>query len=193
MSTGLGRRIFREKRPIIIALTLLAIGNAVFFATVVYPLQRRVATADQRAAAAASSLKAAQAEEKLAKDTLVGKERAERELRRFYDEILPSNQSAARRLTYLRLAELAQQTDLQFDHRTFSVEEIRDSSLTRLDITMLLSGAYGNVRNFIHELERANEFVIIRGIELVQREQNNSPLELTIRLATYYRAGDDGR
>lgn len=192
MSETMARRVFREKRPIIIALLMLAVGNAAFYAAVVYPLQRRVSSADQRAAAAASALSTSEREHKTARDMVVGKERAQQELKQFYGEILPVDQSAARRITYLRLAELAQDANLAFDHRTFAVEEQRDSALHRLDITMLLSGAYPDVRRFIHELERAKEFVIINGVELVQREEDVNALELTLRLATFYRAERDG-
>lgn len=184
-------RVVREKRVIILLLAILALGNAVFFISVVYPLQRRVATADQRAAAAAAAMASAESEQKGARDTLVGKDRAQAELARFYEEILPSDQSAARRITYLRLAELARDAGLEFDHRTFAVQEQRDSTLRRLDITMLLSGRYADVRTFIHELERAQEFVVISGIELVQRDQDDAMLELTLRLATFYRTADD--
>jgi len=191
MNESLFRRVLREKRTVILLLAFAALANVAFFASVVYPLQRRVATADQRAAAAASALASAEREQKAARETLVGKDRAQDELTRFYTEILPASQSAARRITYLRLAELARDAGLEFDHRTFSVQEQRDSRLQRLEITMLLAGRYADVRRFIHELERAQEFVVISGIELVQRDQNDAMLELTLRLATFYRTADN--
>jgi hypothetical protein len=150
-----------------------------------------VANADQRAAAAVSELSAAQQQYKLANDTVSGKSRAEKELQRFYSEILPIDQSAARRITYLRLAELARESSLQMGRRVFSVEEERNSSLRRLDITMVLEGAYPDIRRFIHELERSESFVIITGVEMVQREKSEAP-ELTLQLATYYRAAGNG-
>ncbi len=191
MSANVTARVFAEKRTVITLLATLALANAAFFGGVVYPLQRRVASADQRAATAAAALASAEREQKIARDTLVGKERAQKELSRFYTDILPRDQSAARRITYLRLAELARDAGLQFDHRTFSVQEQRDSTLLRLDITMLLSGRYADVRRFVHELERAQEFVVISGIELVQRDLDDSMLELTLRLATFYRTTND--
>jgi hypothetical protein len=193
VNTSHAGRVYREKRASLVVLAVLALANAAFFGGVVYPLQSRVASADQRAAAAATELAAAEREHGLASETLLGKEKAQVELMRFYEEILPSNQSAARRITYLRLAELAREADLAFDQRTFSVADLRESSLNRLDITMLLTGPYDSVRQFIHELEETQEFIVITGVELVQRRTNDSALELTLRLATYYRTADDGQ
>jgi Tfp pilus assembly protein PilO len=197
MSGVRASRIFREKRTPILLLLVLAAGNALVYATVVYPAQRRVASADQRAAAAAAALAGAEREQKIARETVEGKERAEVELRRFYEEILPADQSAARRMTYLRLAEVAGESNLAFDHRTFTVEDERGSALRRLDITMLLQGSYADIRQFLHELEKSPEFVVISQIELQQRaQQQREPpgLDLRIQLATYYRVEpQDGR
>jgi hypothetical protein len=192
MSRPLSQRVFREKRAVLIALLVLAAGNAAFYGGVVFPLQQRVASADQRAATAAAALAAAEREHRMVAETLEGKERAQQELQRFYGEVLPADQSAARRITYLRLAELAQNANLAFDRRTFAVEEERDSALQRLEITMMLAGSYGDIRRFIHELERGEEFIVISGIELVQRQRDDAMLELTLRLRTFYRAAGDG-
>jgi hypothetical protein len=191
MSTIVAGRIFREKRTLVLALLLLALCNVGFYAAVVYPLQARVASADDRAAAAAAALAAAEGEHTLAREMVVGKERAGRELQRFYEEILPTDQSAARRMTYLRLAQLARDANLAFDHRTFAVDEERGSSLRRLDITMLLGGNYDDIRTFIHDLERAKEFVVISQVELSQRERDQTGLQLAVHLATYYRTQPD--
>ncbi len=192
MTESLGRRVFREKRGLILVLLALALANAAFFAGVIYPLQRRVASADQRAAAAAAELATAEREHQRAVAVVEGKQRAETELRRFYDQILPASQSDARRMTYRRLAELARDANLDFDHRTFAVKDVRDSSLRRLEIVMLLQGSYGDIRRFVYALEKGREFVVITGIDVVQREQDSAGLELTIQLATYYQVRGDG-
>jgi hypothetical protein len=192
MNTGLLARTIREKRGIVLLLAALAVANAALYGAVVYPLQQRVASADQRAAAAAIELASAQREFNAARDTVAGKERAEKALQRFYGEILPGDQSEARRITYLRLADLARQSNLVSDHRTFAVEADRNSSLQRLEMTMALSGDYADIRRFIHDLEQSKEFVVITGVELVKRQQNDA-LEVTLQLTTYYRTTGDGR
>jgi Tfp pilus assembly protein PilO len=101
-------------------------------------------------------------------------------------------------MTYLRLSELARDANLDFDQRTFQVAEVRESSLRRLEISMRLAGEYSDIRNFIHQLERSPEFVVVTGVELAQGQQQDAPLDLAIQLATFYRlpAGqgpDDGR
>ena len=56
---------------------------------------------------------------------------------------------------------------------------------------MVLQGDYGNLRQFIFELETAPEFVIIDGVTLTQAD-TSKPLTLTLDLSTYYRLGAHG-
>jgi Tfp pilus assembly protein PilO len=193
MSASLVRRVLQEKRAFIWPLAVLLVANVVAFLATIRPLAHRVAAADARAAAAAAELAAARREEDRARRTVAGKARAEQDLERFYREILPADHAAARRLTYPRLAELAQAHGLRFTHRRFAVERDRGSRLERLEAEMAIEGAYADMRDLIDEIETTPEFVVITGIELAQRQQPNDPLQLTLRLATYYRAPDDGR
>lgn len=193
MSTSQIRRVLQEKRAFIWPLVVLLLANLIGFLAAIRPLARRVAAADARAAAAAAELAAARREEEQARRTVAGKARAEGDLDRFYREILPADHTAARRLTYPRLAELAQVHGLRFTHRRFAVDRDRGSRLERLEAEMALEGAYADMRDLIDEIETSPEFVVITGIELAQRQSANEPLQLTLRLATYYRAAGDGR
>jgi hypothetical protein len=62
----------------------------------------------------------------------------------------------------------------------------RDSSLTRLRITMQLSGTYAEIRSFLHQLETAPEFVVVDNVELAEGADAGA-LTVTLELSTYYR------
>jgi len=134
-----------------------------------------------------NALAAAQAEHALANGTLTGKDRAVKELDAFYTSVLAPDLAGARRLTFARLARLAAQSRLGFDRRKYDAVVERGSSLTRLKVTMELTGSYANVRQFVHEIETAPEFVVIDNVALSERDDSDTPLRLTLELSTYYR------
>ena len=186
------RRMLTEKRALLMPLFVVLGLNLLVSGLVVYPMSRRVASAAARSAAATRHLGAAQRAETEAQETVAGKQRAEEDLQTFYAQVLPTDLTGARRLTYLRLAQLAQQTDLKYERRTTTEGHERESQLAKLSTTMVLEGEYENVRRFIHELETIPEFVVIEDVTLAQSEEQAAPLVLTLEVATYYRAGDDG-
>lgn len=181
------RRVLQEKRPWLLLLGIGAVVNVGVYLLVVYPLTARTASVEARAQTATVSLSHAQTEFRAAEATRTGRARADEQLARFYTEVLPRDQSGARRITYLRLAKLAEEANLDYDRRNFSATRERDSQLAQLSGTMQLTGDYRDVRRFIHTLETAPEFVVIKDVSLAQGERDK-PLELTLQLATYYRA-----
>jgi hypothetical protein len=67
--------------------------------------------------------------------------------------VLPSDLAGARRLTHLRLAQLARESNLKFLRATFEpVAERTDAD--RAEIEMVLSGSYADMRAFIHSSKR---------------------------------------
>ncbi len=62
----------------------------------------------------------------------------------------------------------------------------KTGTLVQLKIDMDLSGSYGDIRAFIHQLETSPEFVVIDNIELGQGS-DAVPLAVTVHLSTYYR------
>lgn len=197
------RRILKDKRRIALPLAIAAVANLLALALVVYPLSRRVAGADARAAQAKQALTTATAANRAAQATLEGRERTDKQLVSFYSEVLPPNLPAARRMTYLRLAQLAQEANLEYSNRSFAPEHEKDSTLARMDMNIALEGGYRDIRQFIHTLETAPEFVIIRAVALTQatedaaqqKSSSTGPRRLTVNLtlATYYRADDEQR
>ena len=100
--------------------------------------------------------------------------------------------SAARRMTFTRLPDLAQRTNVMWASRTSEVEKVQgDARLGRVHIRTIISGQYENVRQFIYELESSPEFIIIDDVTLSQGDADK-PLNLTLQLSTYYRVDSSG-
>jgi Tfp pilus assembly protein PilO len=185
-------RIYREKRRLILPLAILAVANLAALLLLVYPLSRRVAATEERAVESRLRLARATQEFRAARGTQEGRERTDKQLERFYDEVLPRDQTAARRITYLKLAQLARDADLLYDRRRFTLDtDDKESALTRMDIEVPLVGEYADMRRFIHTLETAPEFLVIREVQLAKsNDEKGSALKLTLNLTTYYRNVD---
>jgi Type II secretion system (T2SS), protein M subtype b len=186
------KRILVEKRAAIIPLAVGILANIAVYLFVVYPLGLRSAGAENRAAAAAQSLRAAERDFAAARNLVEGKTRAEQELAMFYDKVLPADLAAARRLTYATLPKLAEKSNVRFIDRRMEVEPLKkDAQLGTLKIETEWQGDYENLRRFIYELERSPAFVIIDDVSLALVEVNK-PLTLSLLLSTYYRLGANG-
>jgi hypothetical protein len=185
------QRVIREHRTTLVPLAALLVLNVLAYVFVVRPMGIRAATAADRARAATAALANAQRDYDAANGLVTGKSAAERELSTFYDKVLPANQSAARRLTYVALPALARRANVKYDERRTEVEPIKNQRLGRLRISMVLEGEYENVRRFIYELETSESFVIIDDVSLTQSDTTR-PLVLTLELSTYFRTGADG-
>jgi Tfp pilus assembly protein PilO len=180
------QRVLREHRRVVVPLAVALGVNVVVYAVAVYPLSQRVANIQQRDRTAEEQLLAARRDHAQASGTLTGKDRAAAELATFYKDVLPKDLAGARRLTQLRLAQLAREAELKFVRATFEPVNEEKRTLTQLRIEMVLSGTYSDVRAFIHELETAPEFVVVDNIELGQGAESG-PLSVTLHLSTYYR------
>lgn len=185
-------RVFQEKRgliwPIAIALTV----NLAAYAIVVYPLSQKVAGGEQSAEASAAALGAARRDYAAARATVAGKGQADLELQKFYSDVLPPDVSGARRITFLRIEQLATQAGLRLERETSNPQPQRDSNLDKFTYTAALSGEYRNIRRFIHDLETAPEFLVLENVQLSQTETDNRGLNVTVQIATYYRPGGNG-
>ena len=181
------RRAIAEHRRVVLALTIALAANLLVYVLVVYPLAERVANIEQRNQSAAQALALARTEHTQATGTLTGKARATAELATFYREVLPRDLAGARRLTYLRLARLAREANLEYQRSQYAPQVDNDSTLTRLQIQMVLSGTYAEMRDFIYQLETAPEFVVIDNIQLAEGGEETGSLVVTLDLSTYFR------
>jgi len=181
------KRILAEKRVWLIPIALGIVANIGVYLLVVYPLAVKSAGAEDRAAAAAQALQAAERDLAGARNLVAGKTRAEQELSTFYDKVLPTDLPSARRLTYATLPAVARKSNVKFVDRRSDVEPIKkDSQLGIFRIDTRWQGDYESLRRFIYELESAPAFVIIDNVALAQSDPAK-PLELALKLSTYYR------
>jgi len=185
-------RVFTEKRSLIVPLLIGVIVNIALYVIVVYPLSKKVAGGEQAARASSTALDAAKRDYAQARATVAGKGQADQELRKFYSDVLPPDISGARRITFLRMEQLARQCGLRLERETSDPKPERDSQLVRFIYTASLSGEYRNIRRFIHELETAPEFLVLENVELSQSETENRGLNVNVEIATYYRTAGSG-
>ncbi len=186
------RRVFTEKRSLIVPLVIAVVVNVALYAVIVYPLSKKVSGGEQAAAASLAALDAAKRDYAAARATVAGKGQADDELRKFYNDVLPPDMSGARRITFLRMEQLARQCSLRLERETSDPKPERDSQLVKFTYTASLSGEYRNIRRFIHELETAPEFLVLENVELSQSETENRGLNVNVQIATYYRAATNG-
>ena len=185
------RRIVAEHRRVVYLIVGALVVNIALYALVVFPLARRVQTGEQQAGDATRELVAAQKVYASARGTVTGKKEADVELLKFYEDVLPADLSEARRVLYPRLTQLASTAKLTTVRSNFEPpEEGKTGNLRRLAMTLIVSGEYSNVRRFIHQLETAPEFLVLESVSVTTAEDR--ALNVTARVATYYRASDNG-
>lgn len=185
------KRVFDDKRRLVIPVVAGLALNVVLFVGVVYPLNARVRSMEARAQAAAQQLQAAERDDADARGITQGRDRTSVALKAFYKDVLPSSHAQARQATFLRLTQLAEQHNLEQSRRSTDPKQDKDSSLARLQISMTLQGSYDDIRRFIYHVESGSDFIVIDSISLQQGQEAGSPLTLALALSTYYQAGPD--
>jgi Tfp pilus assembly protein PilO len=184
-------RVFREKRGLMLPLVIALAVNIALLVLAVLPLRQSVASEETRAVTAAEARVAAEQTFARAEAIVNGKARADEELARFYGQVLPADQTGARRITYLNLQQLARQAGLQIaGQSTTPREPVDESTLTKLTTELTLSGTYRGIRQFIHAVETQPAFLVIESMELAAVAGQNEPLQVTVTLSTYYRTAD---
>jgi hypothetical protein len=186
------RRIFAEKQRLIYPLIGVVLVNLALFVAVVYPLSLKVANGERDAQNAASARRAAQAEYDAARATATGKVTADAELKKFYSAVLPPDLSAARRLLYAKIDKLESSSNVRPGRKDFDETQERGSQLGKLTANVVLTGEYRDIRRFIHDLETAPEFLVIENVAVSQGAERDRGLTVAVKVATYFRMGNDG-
>jgi hypothetical protein len=171
---------------------VLAINLVVLFA-VVLPMRRSVETGTEQANASVQALNDAIAELKDAEATRDGQVDASKDLDRFYGEVLPADFAAARRLTQLKLAQMARAHEVRYQRGAATPEELRDSTLERLRTGISLEGDWNDIRQLIYEIETGPDFMVIDNVSLAEGESATAPLSLTLEISTYYQVAGNVR
>jgi Tfp pilus assembly protein PilO len=181
------KRVVQEHRRAVVILSAALVLNVLVYVFIVRPMAMSVANVEQSTVVATRSLDAARAEHATASGTLTGKDRATQELATFYSKVLAQDLSGARKLTYGRVVRLAEESRLSYRSSRYEPIEERGSTLTKLKTNVELTGNYRDMRNFIHAIETAPEFVVIENISLAEGTAEGS-LRLAIELSTYFRS-----
>ncbi len=185
-------RVLVERRRVLLPLGIAALVNVGMYGLVVYPLSLKVAGSERRATAARTQLLAAERDELTTRASLARAEQADGDLQRFYRETLPSSVEAARRMSYAKLATLADHHDLVVERRSYDPATDYRGRLHKLNISMALSGEYRDIRAFLHALETSREFLVVEDVSLSEGARPGAPLAVAVRLATYYAGGTGG-
>ena len=180
------QRILTEKRWAITVVTVSIVIDLALYALAVLPWSVAVTNARQRVVIANSSLTAAEQARAAAQTTVDGKREADQELQNFYKEILPTDLSEARGITFARLEQAASRNNLVMERRSSSTDHEAGSRLARLQMTMFLKGDYRDMRGFLSDLEAGDDFIVIEEISLAQDNASENTEALTLGLATYF-------
>src|SRR5216683_1475154 len=129
------KRIFAEKRSIVLLLAIAIVVNIGVYLLVVRPLAAKSAGTADRATAAANALKAAERDAAAAQALVTGKTRADEELRTFYDKVIPADYPTARRMTQALVPALAQKANVKYESARYERGPVeKDSRLGQLKI-----------------------------------------------------------
>ncbi|MEI6246772.1 MAG: type 4a pilus biogenesis protein PilO, partial [Acidobacteriota bacterium] len=187
---ALWRRIFVERRSVLVPLAALLVIDVALLAGVVFPLKKVVAS--DTAAADASHFSTAVATQRLKQmqGARSSRDRAQQELAKFYGQVLPVSQAAAEKLALVEITKLVRENSLTLGAQAFEDEIIKDTPLRRLTTKVELLGDYAAVLHFIYDVETSEAFLAIRTVQLSQatrQQQNSGQLQLAMEIATYYR------
>ena len=180
-------RIVREHRAAIVPLAIVLVINVIVLAAVVWPLSQRVQTNQSRAAASERAQMTANTEFSRVESALQGTARASTDLETFYGRILPSDIAAARRMTHVRFQQKAREHNVRYQRGTTAEEQMNDSSLARLSVSVALSGQYDDIRSLIYDLENSDDFFVIENVTLTEGNEDNNELSVALLVSTYYR------
>jgi type II secretory pathway pseudopilin PulG len=155
------RRIFAERRSILVPLLALLIIDGVLLGAVVFPLRNSVAAAEDDAAVTQEILAQANQRKRMMQNARASRDRAEKELATFYGSILPSTQAAASRVLLVEVARLARENNLRLGGRAWEEEKVKDTNLRSLTAKVDLTGDYGAILRSSTTSKRRSRFLVI--------------------------------
>ena len=189
LSLKLVRRVFTEKRAWVASVMGLFLANLVIYGFVVYPGASRLAVAKDRALGAEDLL--GEARENVEAATRQTEEwmESDRQLKRFYEEVLPQNLREAQTSLSSLFDRVADRAGLVVESRIITADPERDSELGRLSTTMVLSGRYEDIRRFLFEVETSGDFILIEEVFVAKVDQAGQSLVLNLSASTYFWEG----
>lgn len=186
-------RVIADHRRALVPVGLVLAINIAVLMLVVVPLRRSVASGTSQANESAVALNAAIADLREAEAMRDGQAQAGTDLEKFYSDVLPANLAEARRMTFLKLNQLARSHDVRMQRGAASTEQLRNSPLERLSVNYSLEGDWEDIRQLIYEIETGPDFLVIDNVGLSEGEGGGAPLSLVLEISTYYRVAGHAR
>lgn len=185
-------RVIADHRRALIPVGIVLAINIAVLIFVVMPLRRSVESGESQANESAVALNAAVADLREAEAMRDGQAQAGTDLEKFYGEVLPANLAEARRMTVLKLNQLARSHDVTMQRGAATTAELRNSPLERLSVNYALEGSWQDIRQLIYEIETGTDFLVIDNVALSESE-GSAPLALQLEISTYYRVAGNVR
>lgn len=191
--------IWREKRGLLIVLSLLLLANVIFFLTYRVQYQTRLDEMDERLAQMEGQLEQTRKARATAEQSLVAYARVEKDVQAILDQHWSTR---PRRLTMFigEVKRLAQASNavpksLSFDQSDAKIPVARGKrdqiGAKEVGIGFGVDATYNQTRRMINLFELSQQFIIIDEISLSAGEGNN--LSLQLRLKTLFRESDAAR
>ena len=185
------RRMYDERRKVMLPLVAFLIASVAIFALAVVPLRHSVTSDEAEAQDATLRLAHARLDNKNATNARARKEEADQELKKFYAEVLPGDQAKSVNLVLFWVNQAAKEARVQLESGQTDAAALHDSTLARVACHFTLRGDYQDIRRFLYKLETAQQFVIIEKVELAQQgttlANQSGALEVGLDVATYFR------
>jgi hypothetical protein len=190
---SLWRRVFHERRRVVLPLLVLLLVDVGVLALGVFPLERHTLSLETAATDAEMARKLAQLDATKAATERTSRDTAEKDIRRFYTELLPRDITAANRLTNFMLKVAADESQIAYasgQWRPEKPDEDRDVRIIKMTAQITLKGDYRGIRKFLYKVETAEEFVIVEKVQVNQPggSATGTNLEVGLTVATYYLA-----
>jgi Tfp pilus assembly protein PilO len=190
---SLWRRVFAERRTIVLPLMVGLIGNIGLLLLAVLPLRRSVESAHAQTLTARNTLALAKRQAQQTTNANTRRKQVEEDLQKLYGGVLPRDFASASRTTNLWLQDAARDAGLEFRGSRFESKDVRESRLARAYTTFTLVGRYPDLRRFLAAVEGASEFVVIERVELAETGTeapgSDGRLEIALTVATYFERG----
>ena len=185
---SLTQRIFRERQRVVLPVLGFLVANLAVLVFVVWPLQQEVDGAESSRLEALMRLNSARQAEQAASSMHTSRERAEAELKSFYNEVLPADFNRATNLTTFWLKNVADRSNIKFKAGSWEPKPVRDSQLVKVTGTVTLLGDYNNIQKFLYEIETAEQFIIIEDVALSQpNATGEGAIELALSVSTFFK------
>jgi hypothetical protein len=164
------------------ALALAVAGNAAGYALVVQPLMAAQREHQQRLLALQRKIRVLLGQGKALEAQLRTLEQVED-----YREEFPERN----RLVQLggELTRLAATLSLKMPGVTYQPEPMKDVDLLRVRLTLGVEGRYGQVRRFLHELEKRRRYLVVERMGLAEQrgQTQEGQVAMQLTLAGYFR------